>query len=73
MFIRALTLSVILLKALLRTGWQTLELDDLALTQRLLANDLRVHNSSIAPRMLRTLIVRDCVISLPASKNQNPN
>jgi hypothetical protein len=43
MLIKVLTLSAILLKALLRTGCQKLELDDLALTQRLLADDLQVY------------------------------
>ena len=57
---------------------QRFELDSLASTQRLLADDLQAnHNSSssIAPRMLRTLIVSDCMIigrdaytGTPASK-----
>jgi hypothetical protein len=40
MFNKVLTLFVILLKALLQTGCQTLKLDDLALIQRLRANNL---------------------------------
>jgi hypothetical protein len=47
---------VILLK-MLRTGCETLELDDQALTQRLLADDLQVYiTQPIAPRLLRILI-----------------
>jgi hypothetical protein len=50
MLIKVLTLSAILLKALLRTGCQTLELDDLVLTQRLLADDLQVYITHLLRR-----------------------